>query len=151
MAYWYNISWMLYNLISVMYNLHNILYTIFNMVNYMLCMVCYMLYVNIYVLHIFIHIRTCPYIFFLFWKNEPGAVGTPRWMPPVLKCSFPLKSPHAKVCTQYIISVRFLKLSFSLLRSPHAKCCNQAWMVLLVKVVIVLRSPSYIIFVTMHD
>ena len=31
---------------------------------------------------------------FFFWKNEPGAVGTPRWMPPGMarqKCRFQLK------------------------------------------------------------
>ena len=27
--------------------------------------------------------------FFLFLKNEPGAVGTPRWMPPGLGCHKP--------------------------------------------------------------
>ena len=31
------------------------------------------------------------FVFFFFWKNEPGAVGTPRWMPPGMgrqKCHF---------------------------------------------------------------
>ena len=40
------------------------------------------------------------FLFLFFWKNEPGAVGTPRWMPPGLgcqKCHFCEKRMKKKV------------------------------------------------------
>ena len=40
-----------------------------------------------------------------FWKNEPGAVGTPRWMPPSLgcqKCHFCEKRMKKKVNKKFV-------------------------------------------------